>query len=101
VPTLTKAGLVNEIHNQLGLNKRESREFVDLFFDLIRGALRDGKQVKLSGFGNFYTLRKSQRPGRNPHTGEEVTIDARCVASFRQGQKLKKKLNPDDSIDSK
>ena len=62
------------------------------FFDVLRAALEDGRQVKLSGFGNFDLRRKSQRPGRNPKTGEEIPITARTVVTFRPGQKLKERV---------
>jgi len=86
---LTKAEMAEALFNQLGLNKREARELVDLFFEEVRGALSQGEQVKLSGFGNF-DLR--ERPGRNPKTGEEIPISARRVVTFRPGQKLKARV---------
>lgn len=86
---LTKAEIAEALFDQLGLNKREARELVDLFFEELRGALANGEQVKLSGFGNFDLRRKNQRPGRNPKTGEEIPISARRVVTFRPGQKLK------------
>src|SRR3546814_10592466 len=76
----------------VGLNKREAKEFVDAFFDALREGLQAGRQVKLSGFGNFDLRRKNQRPGRNPKTGEEIPISARTVATFRPGQKLKERV---------
>ena len=89
---LTKAEIAEALFNQLGLNKREARELVDLFFEEIRAALATGEQVKLSGFGNFDLRRKNQRPGRNPKTGEEIPISARTVVTFRPGQKLKERV---------
>ena len=89
---LTKAEMAEALFNQLGLNKREARELVDLFFEEVRGALSQGEQVKLSGFGNFDLRKKNQRPGRNPKTGEEIPISARRVVTFRPGQKLKLKV---------
>jgi len=86
---LTKAEMAEALFNQLGLNKREARELVDLFFEEVRAALSNGEQVKLSGFGNFDLRKKNQRPGRNPKTGEEIPISARRVVTFRPGQKLK------------
>src|SRR4029077_17277470 len=85
---LTKAEMAEALFNQLGLNKREARELVDLFFEEVRAALSGGEQVKLSGFGNFDLRDKNQRPGRNPKTGEEIPISARRVVTFRPGQKL-------------
>jgi integration host factor subunit alpha len=89
---LTKAEMAESLFNELGLNKREARELVDLFFDDLRSALAAGEQVKLSGFGNFDLRDKSQRPGRNPKTGEEIPITARRVVTFRPGQKLKARV---------
>ena len=66
---LTKAEMAEALFDQLGLNKREARELVDLFFEEVRAALSEGGQVKLSGFGNFDLRDKNQRPGRNPKTG--------------------------------
>ena len=86
---LTKADLAEALFNELGLNKREAKEFVELFFDKLRFALSDGHQVKLSGFGNFGLRKKNSRPGRNPKTGEEIPITARRVVTFHPSQKLK------------
>ena len=85
---LTKADLAEKLYEDLGLNKREAKELVELFFEEIRHALENNEQVKLSGFGNFDLRDKSQRPGRNPKTGEEIPISARRVVTFRPGQKL-------------
>src|SRR6476620_8655146 len=90
--SLTKAEMAEALFNQLGLNKREARELVDLFFEEVRHALSNGEQVKLSGFGNFDLRDKNQRPGRNPKTGEEIPISARRVVTFRPGQKLKARV---------
>ena len=86
---LTKADMAEKLFEDLGLNKREAKELVEMFFEQIRHALENGKQVKLSGFGNFDLRDKNQRPGRNPKTGEEIPISARRVVTFRPGQKLK------------
>ncbi len=89
---LTKAEIAEALFDQLGLNKREARELVDLFFEEVRASLSAGEQVKLSGFGNFDLRDKNQRPGRNPKTGEEIPISARRVVTFRPGQKLKARV---------
>jgi integration host factor subunit alpha len=89
---LTKAEIAEALFDQLGLNKREARELVDLFFEELRASLATGEQVKLSGFGNFDLRDKNQRPGRNPKTGEEIPICARRVVTFRPGQKLKARV---------
>ena len=89
---LTKAQLAELLFDQIGLNKRESKEMVDAFFDLISKSLVDGDDVKLSGFGNFQIRTKAPRPGRNPRTGELIPIDARRVVTFHASQKLKSEV---------
>jgi len=66
---LTKADMAERLFEELGLNKREAKELVEMFFEEVRDALENGQQVKLSGFGNFDLRDKKQRPGRNPKTG--------------------------------
>jgi integration host factor subunit alpha len=88
-PTLTKAELAELLFERLGLNKRESKDMVEAFFDLVHGTLVEGHEVKLSGFGNFSIRRKAPRPGRNPRTGEAIPIKARHVVTFHASHKLK------------
>jgi integration host factor subunit alpha len=95
--TLTKAELAEMLFDQVGLNKRESKDMVETFFDEIRGALERGESVKLSGFGNFQLRDKPQRPGRNPKTGEEIPISARRVVTFHASQKLKALIEGDQA----
>ncbi|QOC23960.1 integration host factor subunit alpha [Wenzhouxiangella sp. AB-CW3] len=90
--SLTKADLAASLFDEVGLNKREAKEFVDAWFECIREALEDGDNVKLSGFGNFQLRDKNQRPGRNPKTGEEIPISARRVVTFKPGQKLRARV---------
>ncbi|NRB42992.1 MAG: integration host factor subunit alpha [Pseudomonadales bacterium] len=80
------------LFDELGLNKREAKEIVEAFFEEIRTSLETNEQVKISGFGNFDLRDKNQRPGRNPKTGEEITISARRVVTIRPGQKLKARV---------
>jgi integration host factor subunit alpha len=89
---LTKADMAERLFDDVGLNKREAKEFVDTFFEVVRDALERGDNVKLSGFGNFDLRQKNQRPGRNPKTGKEIPISARRVVTFRPGQKLKARV---------
>ena len=70
--TLTKADIAKHLDEEIGLTNRESKEIVELFFQYISNALVNGKQVKISGFGNFTLHDKDERPGRNPRTGEMV-----------------------------
>lgn len=90
--TLTKADMVEHLFEELGLNKREAKDLVETFFEEVRDALETGRNVKLSGFGNFMLRDKTQRPGRNPKTGEEIPVTARRVVTFRPGQKLKQRV---------
>ena len=92
---LTKAQLAEMLFEQIGLNKRESKDMVDAFFDLICARLIAGEEVKLSGFGNFQMRVKAPRPGRNPRTGELIPIAARRVVTFHASQKLKDQLQAD------
>lgn len=100
---LTKADISEHLFNVVGLNKREAKDLVEIFFEEIRSSLEKGGPVKLSGFGNFNLRDKSQRPGRNPKTGEEIPITARRVVTFRAGHKLKsrveKNVKPEDQGD--
>lgn len=90
--SLTKADIANRLFDEVGLNKREAKEFVDAYFETIKNALESGENVKLSGFGNFQLRNKNERPGRNPKTGEEIPISARRVVTFRPGQKLRARV---------
>ena len=94
--TITKADIIEYLHNDLGLNKSECKVLVEDFFEEIKNSLINNEDVKLSGFGNFELLEKKARPGRNPKTGEEVTISARRVVTFRAGNKLRKKITSFD-----
>jgi len=87
--TLTKAHLAELLYQQIGFNKRESKDLVEAFFDTIAERLAQGEDVKLSGFGNFHVRTKAPRPGRNPRTGEAVAIAARRVVTFHASPKLK------------
>ena len=90
--TITKADIVDYLNNELGLNKSECKILIEEFFDEIKNSLINNEEVKLSGFGNFELINKKERPGRNPKTGEDVTITARRVVTFRAGNKLRKKI---------
>ena len=91
--TITKLDLVNHLNEKLGLNKVESKELVEAFFDEIKKSLINNEEVKISGFGNFKILNKRERPGRNPKTGAPAIISARKVVTFKAGQKLRKKMS--------
>ena len=89
---LTKADLAEMLFDELGLNKREAKEIVEMFYGEISLALENNDQVKISGFGNFELRDKKSRPGRNPKTGEEIPISARRVVTFKPGQKFKARV---------
>lgn len=91
-PALTKAHLAELLFEQIGLNKRESKDMVDAFFDLVAERLTQGQDVKISGFGNFQIRTKAARPGRNPRTGEAIPIEARRVVTFHASHKLKEQI---------
>ena len=91
--TVTKMDLANTLFEELGLNKREAKEFVELFFEEIRSALESGQNVKFSGFGSFSIRDKPQRPGRNPKTGEAVPVTARRVVTYKASQKVKEQVS--------
>ncbi len=91
-PALTKAQLADLLFEHIGLNKRESKDMVDAFFDLIVESLVQGDDVKISGFGNFQIRTKAPRPGRNPRTGEAIPIGARRVVTFHASHKLKEQI---------
>ncbi len=92
-PSLTKAMLIERLNENLGLNAREAKDMVDSVFELMSAALISGDDVKLSGFGNFQLRAKAPRPGRNPKTGEAVTIAPRRVATFRASNALKEQID--------
>ena len=91
-PALTKAHLAELLFEQIGLNKRESKDMIDAFFDLISDSLVEGTDVKVSGFGNFQIRTKAPRPGRNTRTGEAIPIEARRVVTFHASLKLKDQI---------
>jgi len=98
---LTKASIADYLFSTMGLNKREAKELVELFFEEIRSSLEHGVPVKLSGFGNFNLRNKAERPGRNPKTGEVVPVSARRVVTFRAGHKLKSRVENNAKLKAK
>ena len=96
---LTKAQLADLLFQQIGLNKRESKDMVDAFFDLVADSLVEGQDVKISGFGNFQIRSKPARPGRNPRTGEAIPIESRRVVTFHASHKLKELIQGDLAAD--
>lgn len=88
--TLTKAELIDKVVDNVTGNRREASQLVDSFFEILASELEQGRNVKISGFGNFELRDKAARPGRNPRTGETKVISARRVVTFHPSQKLKK-----------
>ena len=92
---LTKADIVERIHERVGFSKKEASEVVDSVFEVIKGQLEHGQKVKVSGFGNFVVHEKRPRKGRNPQTGDTITIRGRRVLGFKASPMLKKSMNPE------
>ena len=98
-PALTKAQLAELLFEQIGLNKRESKDMIEAFFELVATSLIEGTDVKISGFGNFQIRMKAPRPGRNPRTGEAIPIGERRVATFHASAKLKEQIQNGGGLD--
>lgn len=90
---MTKADIVEKVYEKVGFSKKESADVVELVFDIIKETLEGGDKIKIAGFGNFVVKAKSDRRGRNPQTGEEITITARRILTFKPSQVLKSSLN--------
>jgi integration host factor subunit alpha len=91
---VTKGDIIEAVYEKLGgFSKKEVSELVDMVFDVMKDTLQNGDKVKVSGFGNFVVKHKNERIGRNPKTGEEITISSRRVLTFKPSQVLKKLLN--------
>jgi integration host factor subunit alpha len=93
--TLTKADIVDHVFEKVGLTKKEATDVVEFVFDSLKDTLKKGDKIKISGFGNFVVRKKKSRVGRNPQTGEEMTITARSVLTFKPSQVLRAILNKD------
>ena len=94
--TLTKNDLVKLIQKQNGCTKQESMGMVDTVIQQIRSSLENGDDILISGFGKFQVKQKDARRGRNPATGEELTLEPRKVVTFKCSGTLKDKLNGKD-----
>ena len=97
---MTKADIINRIYEKVGFSKKEATDVVEATFEIIKSQLEKGDKVKISGFGNFVIHGKQPRKGRNPQTGEEITIAGRRVLTFKPSQTLKKNMNTVDPEDS-
>lgn len=95
--TMTKADIIEKVYEKIGFSKKEATELVEMVFGSLKSVLCDGEKVKISGFGNFIVREKKTRIGRNPQTGDQITINARRVLTFRPSQVLKAILNGEDT----
>ena len=91
--TLTKAQLVESIHNRIGLTKNKSSEIVETCLEIIKSELESGEDVLISGFGKFCVREKRERKGRNPATGDAMMLAPRRVVAFKCSGKLKDMIN--------
>ena len=90
---MTKADIVERIHQQVGFLKKESAEIVESVFSILKDTLESGEKIKIAGFGNFVVKQKADRRGRNPQTGDTITINARRILTFKPSQVLKNSIN--------
>jgi len=93
--TMTKGDIVERIYEKVGFSKKEANDVVESIFEVIKQRLENGEKVKISGFGNFVVNTKRPRKGRNPQTGDEITISGRRVLTFKASHVLKKSMNPE------
>ena len=91
--TLTKANIVDAIHNDLGFPKNRSAELIEILLEQIKSTLEKGEDVLISGFGKFCVKNKKERRGRNPATGDDMTLSKRQVVTFRCSHLLREKIN--------
>jgi DNA-binding protein HU-beta len=91
---VNKNDVVNQLSDRTGLSKSDTQKAVDGIFDLITDSLKSGEEVRISGFGVFVVSNRAGGKGRNPQTGEEITIKPSRAARFRAGKPLKDALNP-------
>jgi len=90
---MTKADIVERVHQRIGLSKKESAEMVEMVFGIVKNTLESGEKIKIAGFGNFVVKQKADRRGRNPQTGDAITINARRILTFKPSQVLKSAIN--------
>jgi integration host factor subunit alpha len=90
---MTKADIAERIQAATGLSKKESANLMEAFFGILKATLESGEKLKISGFGNFEVKKKADRRGRNPQTGETITISARRVLTFKPSTVLRQAIN--------
>ena len=91
--TLTKANIVDAIHNELGFPKNRSAELVEILLEEIKSTLEKGEDELISGFGKFCVKDKKARRGRNPATGDDMMLTQRRVVTFRCSHLLREKIS--------
>jgi integration host factor subunit alpha len=91
--TLTKANIVDAIHDELGFPKNRSAELIEILLEQIKNTLDNGQDVLISGFGKFCVKEKKARRGRNPATGADMMLEQRRVVTFRCSHLLREKIN--------
>ena len=87
---MTKSEFVDKVAQQSGLSKKDAGNAVDAVISSIEDALKSGQDVSFTGFGKFHVAQRGAREGRNPRTGETMTIGASRVPRFTAGSGLKK-----------
>ena len=90
---MTKAEIAEKIQAATGFSKKDSVEAMEAVFSIMKDTLESGENLKISGFGGFEVKQKADRRGRNPQTGEEITIVARRVLTFKPSAMLKQSIN--------
>jgi len=90
---MTKADIVEKIHTNIGFTSKESAELLEAVFTIMKNTLESGEHLKISGFGSFIVKQKKDRRGRNPQTGETITIEARRILTFKPSGVLKDQIN--------
>ena len=90
---MTKVEIIEKINAATGLSKKDSAAMMESVFTIMKESLEAGETIKISGFGNFEVNQKSARKGRNPQTGEAITIEARKVLTFRPSTILRQTVN--------
>jgi integration host factor subunit alpha len=91
--SMTKIEIIESIYEHLSISKKDSMAAVESIFEIIKDELGKGSDVMISGFGKWAVRAKKERKGRNPQTGEALTIDARKVVTFKPSTVLRDAVN--------
>ena len=94
--TMTKNDIIESVYEELGIPRKDCGRIVESLFDLVKNDLNKGKDVMISGFGKWAVKAKKKRRGRNPQTGEALTIGARRVVTFKSSTVLRDAVNSVD-----